>query len=232
MRAIIVEPSRFLRSVLASIFNSANIIVDQAESAAQGLELIAKDGCDILCFAQQLREGTGLDFLRQAKAALPGQSLVSLMVSADLTPARMESAARAGVTECFNKSRLDALEAFVKRFAESRQRTLNGHVLLVEDSIVAAKFCLDIIHTLGMTADHFDCAEKALQALDHTDYDIVLTAPPGGPSTATRGCPFCPCLLSIPRPQKSNTCAPAPMISWSNPLFAKSWKCACATWSP
>ena len=175
MRALIVEPSRFLRSVISSIFSSANIIAIQAESAAEALVLLAEEPCDILCFAQQLREGTGLNLLQQVKAAHPGHAMVSLMVSSDLTPARLEEAALAGVTEAFSKAHLDALEAFVKRFAESRQSTITGHVLLVEDSIVAAKFCLEVINRLGLTADLFDCAEEALKSLATTRYDLVLT---------------------------------------------------------
>ena len=175
MRALIVEPSRFLRSVLSSIFSSANIIALQAGTAEEALALLVDEPCDILCFAQQLREGTGINFLHQAKSAHPGHAVVSLMVSSDLTPTRLEEAARAGVTEAFSKSHLDALEAFVKRFAESRESTITGHVLLVEDSIVAAKFCLEVITRLGLTADHFDCAEEALKSLATTRYDLVLT---------------------------------------------------------
>ena len=175
MKVLLVEPSRFLRSVIGSIFVRYNIDVQMAESGTQALAALREARPEILCFALELGDMRGTDFFREAQR----QNLVgffpALMITSSTDKAVFDDAVAAGVTDCFPKSDLDGLEQYVEQWQRHATRRLSGRVMLVEDSDTAANFCTDVMVRLGLDVVRFKTAEEAIASLASNDYRIVVT---------------------------------------------------------
>jgi len=175
LQALLIDPSRFQRSVMASVFARRNVAVDFADSAAAGLQALAGGQYDILCFSFELGDMRGTDFFREAKRRNLVGFLPSLMVSASPDKAAFDEAVALGVTDCFPKSDLPGLEQFVEHWEGRATRRLGGRVLLVEDSDTAAGFCTEVMTGLGLAVTRFKTAEEAIASLEDVDYAIVVT---------------------------------------------------------
>lgn len=175
LKALLLDPSRFQRSVIASVFARCNVEVDMAENAASGLKALADNRYDILCFSRQLGDMRGTDFFREAKQRGLVGSFPSLMLTATPDKAVFDDAVAAGVTDCFPKSDLSGLEQYVEQWESRATRRLSGRVLLVEDSDTAANFCTEVMVGLGLEVSRYKTAEDAIASLAREDYKIVVT---------------------------------------------------------
>lgn len=175
LKALLLDPSRFQRSVIASVFARRNVEVDMAENAASGLAALAGNRYDILCFSRQLGDMRGTDFFREAKQRGLVGSFPSLMLTATPDKAVFDDAVAAGVTDCFPKTDLSGLEQYVEQWESRATRRLSGRVLLVEDSDTAANFCTEVMVGLGLEVSRYKTAEDAIASLAFEDYKIVVT---------------------------------------------------------
>jgi two-component system cell cycle response regulator len=175
MKVLLVEPSRFLRSVISSIFVRYNIDVQVAESGTQALATLREERPDILCFALELGDMRGTDFFREAQRLNLVGFFPALMITSSTDKAVFDDAVAAGVTDCFPKSDLEGLEQYVEQWQRHATRRLSGRVLLVEDSDTAANFCTDVMVRLGLDVVRYKTAEEAIASLASNDYRIVVT---------------------------------------------------------
>lgn len=175
LNVLLIDPSRFQRSVIASVFVRRNVSVDMAESGAAGLKALAGKAYDILCFSRELGDMRGTDFFREAQRRGLAGFFPALMVTANPDKPAFDDAIAAGVTECFPKSDLAGLEQYVEQWERRATRRLSGRVLLVEDSDTAANFCTEVMVGLGLEVTRFSTAEEAIASLASSDYKIVVT---------------------------------------------------------
>lgn len=175
LKALLIDPSRFQRSVIASVFVRRNIEVDMAASAAAGLKALTEGRYDILCFSLELGDMRGTDFFREAKKSGLAGGMPALMLAATPDKRVFDDAIAAGITDCFPKAKLDDVEQYVDQWERRANRRMSGHVLLVEDSDTAANFCRKILEGLGLRVSRFRTAEDAIASLAHEDYKIVIT---------------------------------------------------------
>lgn len=175
LRALLIDPSRFQRSVIASVFVRRNVEVAMADSAAAGLKALAEGRYDILCFSLELGDMRGTDFYREALKRKLAGSIPALMLAATPDKKVFDDAIAAGVTDCFPKADLEDLEQYVEQWERRANRRMSGHVLLVEDSDTAANFCIEVMEGLGLQVSRFRTAEEAIASLAHGDYKIVVT---------------------------------------------------------
>ncbi len=175
LKALVIDPSRFQRSVMSSVFARRNVVVDDAENAEAGLARLEAGGYDILCFSLELGDMRGTGFFREAKQRGLVGFFPALMVSASPDKAAFDEAIGLGVTDCFSKSDLAGLEQFVEQWEHRTTRRLVGRVMLVEDSDTAANFCTDVMTGLGLSVVRFRTAEEAVASLASNDYSIVVT---------------------------------------------------------
>ncbi len=175
MKVLVVEPSRFLGTVIGSIFVRYNVDVQMAESGVQALEALQTARPDILCFALELGDMRGTDFFREAQRRNLVGFFPALMVTSSKDKTVFDDAVAAGVTDCFPKSDIDGLEQYVEQWQRHATRRLAGRVMLVEDSDTAANFCTDVMVNLGLEVVRFKTAEEAIASLADNDYRIVVT---------------------------------------------------------
>ena len=175
LKALLIDPSRFQRSVIASVFVRRNVEVDMADSAAAGLKALAEGHYDILCFSLELGDMRGTEFYREALKRRLAGGMPALMLAATPDKKVFDDAIAAGVTDCFPKAELGDLEQYVEQWERRANRRMSGHVLLVEDSDTAANFCIEVMEGLGLKVSRFRTAEEAIASLAREDYKIVVT---------------------------------------------------------
>lgn len=175
LKALLIDPSRFQRSVIASVFVRRNVKVDMADSAAAGLKALAEGHYDILCFSFELGDMRGTEFYREALKRRLAGGMPALMLAATPDKKVFDDAIAAGVTDCFPKAELGDLEQYVEQWERRANRRMSGHVLLVEDSDTAANFCIEVMEGLGLKVSRFRTAEEAIASLAREDYKIVVT---------------------------------------------------------
>jgi two-component system cell cycle response regulator len=175
LKALLIDPSRFQRSVIASVFVRRNVEVDTAENAAAGLKALAEGRYDILCFSLELGDMRGPEFYREAVRQKLAGNIPALMLAGMPDKAVFDDAIAAGVTDCFRKADLDDLERHVEQWEKRATRRMSGRVLLVEDSDVAANFCTEVMVGLGLSVTRFCTAEEAIPSLEREDYKIIVT---------------------------------------------------------
>ena len=173
MKALIVEPSRMIRNVLASLFAKNNVASIAVDSAGEALATLTTEQVDFLCFSMQLGDMTGIEFFVQAKA----QGLIGKHPSVMLTSSQESVTAQAvsqGVTECFSKEERSVFEAYVERWAASGVANLSGQTLLIEDSNIQAAFLGKLLVALGLTVTRVATGEEGLKAIREQKFDLVL----------------------------------------------------------
>lgn len=175
LKALLIDPSRFQRSVIESIFRRRDVEVDMADGAVAGLQALAQGGYNILCFSLELGDMRGPEFYREVRRRRLAEGVPALMLAATPDKRVFDDAIAAGVTECFPKARLDELEQYIGQWERRSKRRLSGRVLLVEDSDTAAQFCSEVMARLGLEVSRYRTAEEAIATLPHEDYRIVVT---------------------------------------------------------
>jgi two-component system cell cycle response regulator len=173
MKALIVEPSRMIRNVLASLFAKNNVASVAVETAGEALAALTAEHVDFLCFSMQLGDMTGIEFFVLAKA----RGLIGKHPSVMLTSSQDSVTAQAisqGVTECFRKDERATFEAYVDRWAASGSANLSGQVLLIEDSKIQAAFLEKLLAALGLTVTRVATGEEGLKSVTENKFDLVL----------------------------------------------------------
>jgi len=175
LKALLIDPSRFQRSVIASVFARNNVAVEMAENAAAGLQALGNGRYDILCFSYELGDKHGPEFYREALQQKLVGNIPALMLSGTPDKTVFSDAIAAGITDCFPKTQLEDFEQYVEQWERRATRRLSGLVLLVEDSDTAANFCTEVMTGLGLEVSRFSTAEDAIASLAQVDYKIVVT---------------------------------------------------------
>lgn len=173
MKALIVEPSRMIRNVLASLFAKNNVASVAVETAGEALAALTAEHVDFLCFSMQLGDMTGIEFFVQAKE----RGLIGKHPSVMLTSSQDSVTAQAisqGVTECFRKDERATFEAYVDRWAASGSANLSGQVLLIEDSKIQAAFLEKLLVALGLMVTRVATGEEGLKSVSEHKFDLIL----------------------------------------------------------
>ncbi|MGZ5029097.1 MAG: response regulator [Methylobacter sp.] len=70
---------------------------------------------------------------------------------------------------------MSQLEQFVEKSAAVGQVSIEGSVLLVEDSSSAAMLYRRTLEQMGLRVEHCRSAEEAIILLEHQSFDLVIT---------------------------------------------------------
>lgn len=175
MRVLIIDPSQAFTLTLATLFGKYGVEHCVAGSGREGVSVLENQTVDLLCFAYDLQDMNGIEFLVTVKAHTLLHSQPCLMLASQQRSDIIADALKAGVTECFSKHCLDDLERFVERFIKSSQRRISGKVLLVEDSKSSAQFCRDVLERMELQVEHCRDAEQAITLWGEHHFDLVLT---------------------------------------------------------
>lgn len=175
MKALIVDPSRLVRTILGSAFAKNNVEPVKVCSGGEALEALAAGGVDFLCFALEVGDMDGIEFYMRAKAAGLLGKHPAVMVTSITDDEVAAKALTAGVTEIFLKSEIEQFEEYVSKWATRARSRVAGEALLVEDSRTMAEVCRRILVAAGLQVTWVCSGEEAVAACAEHDFDIVIT---------------------------------------------------------
>ena len=175
MKALIVEPSKFQRFVLGSVFASNNVEVEATESASQALVALQRGDIDLVCFAHQLADGPGRAFFAPARSRGLVRNVPALLISSLDDPISPAELATEGIERVFDKRNPDALEAYVRDWARSVGERFSGRVLVIEDNARVADLYARQLQKIGLDVEIVASAEEGNDCLGRGNYDLVIT---------------------------------------------------------
>ncbi|MBI3410971.1 MAG: response regulator [Planctomycetes bacterium] len=104
MRALVIDDSRAMRSILGKIMGELRYEVVEAVNGRHGLERLREIGKpDLVLVDWNMPEMNGLDFIRAVRADRAFQDLVIMMVTTETEMAQVAKALEAGATEYLMK---------------------------------------------------------------------------------------------------------------------------------
>ena len=175
MNVLIVEPSKFVATVLSNLCAKHGLIPHIADSGKDGLDKLRLESTDLILMSYELRDMKGPEFFSHAKTIRKARGVVGVMFSGTVHHDVMSEALEAGITECFAKNDISRLEDFLEQFAASASVRFSGCVMLVEDSKTAAMFACSILEEMGLQVQVYITAEQAIEAFGRGSYDLVIT---------------------------------------------------------
>lgn len=175
MKVLLVEPSKFQRFVIGSVFTTNNLEVLEADSGHRALRVLESETVDLLCFSHQLGDTTGRAFFAEARARGLVRNIPSILISSLDVPITSHELASEGITQCFDKRNPEAFEAFVKDWARSTGERFTGRVLVIEDSAAVAEIYTKQLEKIGLEVQVVASAEEGMARLDRGSYELVVT---------------------------------------------------------
>lgn len=171
-----LDPSPSFSALLVEIAASAGLALEQCPHETAAVERLGSTRpCALMVVPNQLAGGDSLRMIRNARL-LPARATMPIafvMSGRDLDVAR--NALQAGATEVFPRSAVDSLGAFIGECAnEPVNPTLNGRVLLVEDSDSQAAYVGYLCTALGLEVDVCRTVDEAVAALRGQAYHLVI----------------------------------------------------------
>jgi DNA-binding NtrC family response regulator len=142
-RVLIVDDEKNIRRTLRMVLDAEGLAVSEAESAEEGLRVLAEDGADLVLLDLNLPGMNGLEMLREIKAADPDRQVV--MISGQGTVAVAVEATRAGAFDFLEKPLTkervlvavrNALEkrSLTREFRTMKEREADRHAMLGESA--------------------------------------------------------------------------------------------------
>lgn len=175
MNVLIVEHSKVFRTVLHKMVAERGHRPFSVASAEEALDLLHREDVGLVCAALTLPGMDGITLCRQFRSHPRHGKTPFILLSSTQDQAVRQEAFEAGVTEI--QERVDAQELTDRlgRFFNGEETQINGRVLYIEDSQVAAHIMLRLLQSMKLQVDHFTAADEALAALEKRDYDLIIS---------------------------------------------------------
>jgi len=175
MKALILESSKFWQKLLCELLKTLNFEITLCDSGQEGLKISQQETFDLVLVSLHLSDVTGIEFTYQYCNAVPKHPPIVLLTSSE-DDKTVAEAISAGVTEVFFKSNLDQLSDWASNLAQHKDKnsSLQGQVLLVEDSSSVALFTKKCLEQTGLKVTLFDNAEAAWEQFQQQEFVLVV----------------------------------------------------------
>ncbi len=183
MKALILESSRLYRQLIDNLLAQQGFDNDITDELATARELLNQQSYDLLCLNENLKDGSGLELVRQCRSSETLQGIPILFFTSDTALARQLK--DLAVNAVIPKTNLQQIHDQVLYFVEQQVDPIfrKGRILLVEDSDSIAAMIGEALEYRGYRVDHFTAADEAWSAFvnevsygsDEAAFDLVLT---------------------------------------------------------
>jgi two-component system, cell cycle response regulator len=174
--ALIVEPSRARRSVLAALLREAGAEFAEAASMAEALQQVARRRFDLVCIADQLPDGTGAKFCTAVRDAPDTAPMPILVLSPEPEAETVKNLREAGASDIMDRHDVERVRQFLAMVLTPLP-VLNGRVVVVDDDAEEASLVLAALRNLGLEVHHVAEAAQALTRVRDQPVDVLITAP-------------------------------------------------------
>lgn len=178
MYALVIEPSRSYRTILASVLTSYGYMPREVSGFNEALDIAKNQICQLICMSVVLEDGDCYELIAQIRASKINSSSPILLLTSNYSRDVIEKAYLLGVTEVFRKEDFSNFEIYLSQFSEqlkSDDIALTGKILYVEDHKSVATMTQALLESCGHEVEHFTNAESAWEAFSANEYDLVLT---------------------------------------------------------
>src|SRR5690242_3235802 len=175
MHILIVDHSKVVRTVwnkMVADLGHQSLAVGTAEEA---LPLLKGQEVEFICASLSLPGMNGIALCKQVRSMPRHDKTPFILLTSTQDKTTRQEAFEAGVTEIQEKMDKEQLEARLKQYLSEEQHELNGRVLYIEDSMVAAHVMIKILRQMNLQVDHFRSADEALAAFEQHDYDLIVS---------------------------------------------------------
>lgn len=178
---MVLEPSRFFQNVIETILKDAGFIVHSFSEPEDLKKELVSSGtdCAILCLSLKMKGGNSTEFTRELRAMPCLRNTPFVLVTSTSSEAEVQEALKAGITEVFYKSDLQAFNDYVHTISAKAGRNQAGscRILYAEDSITTAGLVVTWLQRMEASVVQVKTAEDALAefAKAPESFDLVLT---------------------------------------------------------
>ena len=130
--ALIVEPSRARRSVLAALLREAGAEFAEAASMVEALQQVGRRRFDLVCIADQLPDGTGAKFCTAVRDAPDTAPMPILVLSPEPEAETVKTLREAGASDIMDRHDVERVRQFLAMVLTPLP-VLNGRVVVVDD---------------------------------------------------------------------------------------------------
>jgi two-component system cell cycle response regulator len=173
--ALIVEPSRTQRSVLAALLREAGADFAEAASLAAGLRRAAEQRFDLICVASKLRDGTGVQFCSALRTTPEMAAVPVLALLSEPDTDKVKALLDAGATEVIEPTQIERIRQFLAMVLPPLP-VLHGRVLVVDDELAAAETLVATLRSLGLEASHVPDPKQAMTRVRGEPIDLLVIA--------------------------------------------------------
>ncbi len=174
--ALIVEPSRARRSVLAALLREAGAEFAEAASMAEALQQIARRRFDLVCVADQLPDGTGTQFCAALRDAPDAAPVPILVLSPGPEAEQVKTLREAGASDIMDRHDVERVRQFLAMVLTPLP-VLAGTVVVVDDDPEEASLVIAALRSLGLEVHHVAAPALALTRVRDQPVDVLITAP-------------------------------------------------------
>jgi len=181
VRVLVVDDNATNRRILGDMLHHWEMVPTLTSGADEALASMQASQFDLLITDMQMPDKDGLQLARDARKLMPALPVLLLSSSGAFSTA--ESAA--DITQYLTKpvKQSDLLRAIAAAVSPAEDETTANlepapsrplHILLAEDSLVNQKVASAMLERAGHTVTIADNGRKAVAALEHGPFDLVL----------------------------------------------------------
>jgi len=173
-KILLTDDSKTFQGIFAASLPKAQFELFVCNSGQAALDLIVAQEIDFICSAYHLSDMEGIELCRRLRKLPQFSAKPFVLLTSEDSPQTLAKALPAGVTEIFQKSAVEQLLAFIKRFP-SYHEMLQGRILYVEDNRSQREILKAMLEHRGLEVDAYATATEALNSFANNNYDLVLT---------------------------------------------------------
>ena len=103
MRALVIDDSKSIRSILTKILLGAGFAVEEAANGLEALDLIKKEKVDLALVDWNMPDMDGYEFIREVRKNKTYKDMRMIMVTTETAITKVEQALEAGADEYIMK---------------------------------------------------------------------------------------------------------------------------------
>lgn len=173
-RILLVDGSKVYQQVFQAAFADSDLQLHTCSSGAEALALINNHSIDLICSSFHLKDMEGIALCEQVRKFTQYEYKPFLLLTSQETQEAVKAAFPAGVTDVFQRTEIDQLLAYIKRFPFQNTQ-IEGKILYVEDEPSQRKLVTAMLQMNGLTVDACSSVEEAWPHFIMQEYDLVLT---------------------------------------------------------
>lgn len=175
MKALIVDPSTTVRTILRAHLRNLGVDVILEDSAEHARPHLLQEQLDFICVAMYLDDMSGTEFSEMVRSTPGHDHTPIILVTTEDNREILAEALKSGVTEIFPKEDLIKMGQYLAAMVERKQVFhVQGMVMYVEEDSHSAAQTLGTLKAMGLETQFYQDPASALEDFATLDADLVI----------------------------------------------------------